>query len=294
MLQEIAPNIFYNHYYPDAVADDNSRIVIMRGEMRDREVLICVDEKDNTASFPVLSEFEGLDLQRLIYLFRIDDEQFFLYLDDETGRIDNCLSGGCSFWKMTDLRRAGLEPERYIFAVYTAFHLYEWYSTTRFCGKCGCRNTNDTIERARVCTGCGNKTYPRINPAVIIGVTDRESNRIILTRYRSGFSQNALVAGFTEIGETLEETVKREVMEEVGLEVDNIRYYASQPWGIASDILSGFYCDVVGDKDIKMDTSELKYAEWVSPGDIILQNPDYSLTNEMMRVFKEHGYDGTK
>ena len=82
-------------------------------------------------------------------------------------------------------------------------------------------------------------------------------------------------------------------MEEVGLEVDNIRYYKSQPWGVALDILSGFYCDVVGDKEISMDESELKYAQWVAPEDIILQSPDYSLTNEMMRVFKEKGYEGT-
>ena len=84
------------------------------------------------------------------------------------------------------------------------------------------------------------------------------------------------------------------IMEEVGLEVDNVRYYKSQPWGIASDILSGFFCDVVGAKEIKMDASELKYAQWVAPEDIDLQTPGYSLTNEMMKLFKEQGYEGTK
>ena len=139
---------------------------------------------------------------------------------------------------------------------------------------------------------CTHKVYPRINPAVIIGVIDREDNKILLTKYRTGFAQNALVAGFTEIGETLEETVKREVQEEVGLRVKNIRYYKSQPWGVALDILAGFFCEVEGDKEIKMDESELKYAEWVSPEDVILQVPDYSLTNEMMRLFKEKGASG--
>jgi NAD+ diphosphatase len=167
------------------------------------------------------------------------------------------------------------------------------YEASRFCGRCAAPTINDTSERARVCPKCGQKIYPRINPAVIIGVVDKENNRILLTKYRTGFAQNALVAGFTEIGETLEETVKREVMEEVGLNVTNIRYYKSQPWGIALDILAGFYCDVDGNRQIQMDESELKYAKWVAPEDIILQNPDYSLTNEMMRLFKEKGYEGT-
>lgn len=77
-------------------------------------------------------------------------------------------------------------------------------------------------------------------------------------------------------------------MEEVGLKVKNIRYYKSQPWGMASDILMGYFCEVDGDDDIFMDESELKYAEWVYREDIVLQPSDYSLTNEMMKIFKEN------
>ena len=95
------------------------------------------------------------------------------------------------------------------------------------------------------------------------------------------------MAGFTEIGETLEGTVEREVMEEAGLKVKNIRYYKSQPWGMAQDILVGFFCDVDGDDEIHMDRDELKYAEWVKREDIVLQPNNLSLTNEMMKVFKE-------
>ena len=96
-----------------------------------------------------------------------------------------------------------------------------------------------------------------------------------------------MIAGFTEIGETLEETVRREVMEEAGIRVKNIRYYKSQPWGIANDILTGFYCEVDGDDTIHMDRTELKYAEWVERSEIELQPDDSSLTNEMMKMFKE-------
>ena len=138
-----------------------------------------------------------------------------------------------------------------------------------------------------ICPKCGNILYPRINPAVIIGVIDKEANKLLVTRYKVGYGHNALVAGFTEIGETLEETVSREVMEEAGIHVTNIRYYKSQPWGIASDILVGFFCEVTGDREITMDNNELKFASWLSPKEIELQPLEYSLTNEMMKVFKE-------
>jgi len=84
----------------------------------------------------------------------------------------------------------------------------------------------------------------------------------------------------------LEETVQREVLEETGLRVKNIRYYKSQPWGIVDDILAGFYCDVDGETDIHMDESELKLAEWKTREELELQPDDFSLTNEMMLMFK--------
>ena len=136
-----------------------------------------------------------------------------------------------------------------------------------------------------MCPSCGNVVYPRINPAVIVGVI--KGDKLLITRYRSGYAHNALVAGFTEIGETLEETVAREVMEETGVKVKNIRYYKSQPWGMAQDILVGFFCEADGDGEIHMDENELKYAEWVNREDIVLQPNNLSLTNEMMKVFKE-------
>jgi NAD+ diphosphatase len=139
-------------------------------------------------------------------------------------------------------------------------------------------------ERALTCSCCGHVIYPRINPAVIVGVI--KGNCLLITRYRTGYAHNALVAGFTEIGETAEETVQREVMEETGIRVGNIRYYKSQPWGMAQDLLMGFFCEADGDSEIHMDQNELKYAEWVRREDIVLQPNDLSLTNEMMKVFK--------
>ena len=113
-------------------------------------------------------------------------------------------------------------------------------------------------------------------------------DRILLTKYAGrDFAHYALIAGFTEIGETFEETVQREVMEEAGVRVKNIRYYKSQPWGIVDDLLAGFYCDVDGNTRITLDRNELKEAVWVKREDVEGQPHDLSLTNEMMVVFRE-------
>ena len=313
MIQDITPHKLRNEYDPGERPVPGSRIFVFRENKEgrgDREILVKLDKEKMTLDYPKFSEIESKESYKkltddeLVYLFSVDDDNFFLVdpakedalskdesIEEALGRE---LADQYSFVPFRELRNAYYNPKEYIYAAFTAYQLAEWYKVTRFCGKCGTVNVNDSKERARTCPRCGNKIYPRINPAVIIGVTDKESDRIILTKYRVGYGHNALVAGFTEIGETLEETVAREVMEEVGLTVSNIRYYKSQPWGIASDILVGFYCDATGDKAIRMDEGELKYAEWVKREDIVLQPLEYSLTNEMMKLFKEKGYDGTK
>ena len=98
-----------------------------------------------------------------------------------------------------------------------------------------------------------------------------------------------LRAGFTEIGETLEETVSREVMEEVGLKVKNITYYKNQPWAFSDTLLMGFFCELDGSNQVKLDENELALAEWFERNQIPVEPDDISLTNEMMMVFRD-GY----
>lgn len=270
MIQDILPHHFDNSFQRKDV-DDNSIAICFCDEC----ILASYDEKERKLCFPLCKEIKE---DPYTYLFSIDEISYFLYLDQS--EID-----GFEKITMKDVRSLDLSDNVDPFICYSSYHLWKWYLDNRYCGRCKGTLIPDEKERAMRCPECGNIIYPRINPAVIVGVIN--GDRILLTKYRRNFAYNALVAGFCEFGETLEETVAREVKEETGLNVKNIRYYKSQPWGIALDMLAGFYCEVDGNDEITMDENELKYAEWVKREDIILQPKPYSLTNEMMSRFKE-------
>ena len=186
--------------------------------------------------------------------------------------------------------RQALFDKHHIFAAMTAFHLYDWYRNNRFCGRCGTPVVPDPSHKERMlsCPQCGNTIYPKICPAIIVGVIDGE--RILLTKYAGRNNPNyALIAGFTEIGETAEETVMREVYEEVGVRVKNLRYYKTQPWGMASDLLIGYYAELDGDPSITLDRNELSTGLWMDRKDIIIEDEDFSLTREMIVRFAKTG-----
>lgn len=293
MIQDIYPSKLDNGY-KNIKPEDNDLILVFNDEGK-----IYVGEDEGRMRFLTFADCRTGEAAPFSagYLFAVDDKKYFL-LDNYSNEADRNEAAkaqqksnifqkpGFEYYTIREIRDKFAGEENVdVYAAFTAYHLWKWYSDNRFCGKCGSALTHSEKERALVCPECGSVIYPRINPAVIVGVT--KGDCLLLTRYRRGYAHNALVAGFTEIGETLEETVAREVMEETGIKVRNIRYYKSQPWGIAQDMLVGFYCDADGDGEIRMDENELKYAEWVKREDIVLQPNNLSLTNEMMRVFKE-------
>ena len=288
-----------------------------------RNVLCHVDEQAGI-SFPKAGELlaAGASREHFRYLFSIDDRPFWLFAsfeEDADARSvlaglkakscdpGKCVSdeartdinpGSCASGHAEDveytvetlrvLRRT--KPKEECYAGETAYHLYVWYRDNSFCGRCGEQLEYSHKERAMICPSCGNVVYPKIAPAVIVGILNSSGDKIVMTRYAGReYKGHALVAGFCEIGETAEDTVRREVLEEVGLHVRNIRYYKSQPWGFDSNLLFGYYCTADEDEPIHMDDGELAKAVWVSRDEIGEEERNLSLTAEMIMHFKEEG-----
>ena len=273
MIQDISPHRLHNEFFPNAKVEAHDSVICIRQEA------IMVGGNSGNMVFPKGEDF-SVDLE-CRYLFSLDEHRIFLAVKDGIDPLP-----GFSYMTLKDIRLKMQKPLYHMYVAYTAWHLATWYRDNRFCGRCGHETVHSAKERAMVCPNCGNIIYPRIIPAVIVGVIN--GDKILMTKYANrNLPFYALVAGFVEIGETLEECVAREVMEETGVQVKNIRYYKSQPWGNVQDLLMGFYCDVDGDSTIRMDKSELKEAVWVQREDIQGQADDWSLTHHMMMTFKE-------
>lgn len=216
-----------------------------------------------------------------LFLFSIDDDRY-LYLDAAPDE-----RPGFAYKPFMSIR--WMQPRWRAFGAITAAHLAGWYAKNRFCGACAAPMTHKEDERAVACPACGAIIYPTISPCVIVGVAD--GDKLLLTRYANRGTRNyALVAGFIEVGESLEDAVRREVMEEAGVRVKNIRYYKSQPWGFSSSMLAGFFADLDGSPELTVDTVELEEALWVPRGEIVPPDVGVALTSEMIDAFRRGEY----
>lgn len=216
------------------------------------------------------------------YAFTLGQTAYFLADAEDLSSIPV----GFSVISSKDYRSMG--PKEAVFAAAVSESLHRWYGANRFCGRCGKPMIDSETERARVCPDCGLTVYPKICPAVIVAVTD--GDRLLLTKYQGrAFKRYALVAGFAEIGEPIEDTVRREVFEETGLRVKNLRFYKSQPWVFTDSLLMGFWCDLDGSDDVTIQKSELSEAGWYPRASIPTDHSGISLTGEMMEVFRQGG-----
>ena len=277
MIQDIFPHRFYNTYQQKR-PEDNSRIL----GFCDRMVYLSDQDGIRFLTFQEWKSYNqriGRGMPPLVYLFTIEEEDYFLTDIHKEDKI-----GDFRFYKMFDIRP--MQPKEAVFAATTAFHLYQWYRDNQFCGRCGKKLIHSEKLRMMQCETCNNMVFPKIAPAVIVGVT--HGDKILMTKYAGReYKRYALIAGFTEIGETVEETVQREVMEEVGLKVKKIRYYKSQPWGFDSNLLLGFFCELADEHEICLDREELSLAEWVDYHNILDDPEKLSLTHNMMEYFRD-------
>ena len=274
MIQEIAPHSYDNVHRVLRPAEGDLTLVFDGGRV------LCAQSGGGI----VLPRFGELDLPDARFGFELDGAPVFL----AEGPCGHPAEYG--FADARTLRYA--EPRHLAWAVGVGGSLTRWYRANRFCGACGAEMADSDAERARVCPGCGLTVYPRISPAVIVAVCDGE--RLLLTRYRGRpFKSYALVAGFNEIGESIEDTVRREVLEETGLRVRNLRFYRSQPWVFTDSLLMGFFADLEGGDTIRIQESELAEAGWFHRSEIPDDHSPISLTGAMIEVFRAGGESWT-
>lgn len=173
-----------------------------------------------------------------------------------------------------------------------ANQILDWHLSHQYCGQCGQPTQFLATQRAVTCASCKRQYFPRINPCVIMLVTHGE--KILLARsarFKSGYY--SCLAGFIEVGETAEETVVREVKEEVGVEVDNIRYVKSQSWPFPSQLMLGFFADYKSG-ELVLEEEEIEEAGWYSYDDLpVIPSADISVAGELIRLYGEYLKSGS-
>ncbi len=183
-----------------------------------------------------------------------------------------------------DLRAIFAAVDEEFFAVAgKAKQVVSWHATHHFCGRCGGETEPARGEMAMRCARCGMMHYPRVSPAVIVRV--RRGDEILLAR-SPGFPKGlrSVLAGFVEPGESIEETIHREVREEVGIEVENLRYFGSQPWPFPNSLMIGFTADYAGG-ELAPQPGEIEDAGWYRAGDLPQLPPKVSIARRMIEDF---------
>ncbi len=169
-----------------------------------------------------------------------------------------------------------------------------WQRRHRFCGTCGARNQQEESGHVLKCTACGNKQFPRSDPAVIVLVS-RDDKALLGRQATWPAGMYSTIAGFVEPGESLENAVRREVAEETGVTVDEVTYHSSQPWPFPASLMLGFHA-TASDRRTSLRDDELEDVRWFSRADIVAGLSDGLLTMSapISIAFRliEHWFDG--
>ena len=239
---------------------------------------LLVEVGDDALRVPCRERFEelGVTVVQRHYLGRYDGLPCHA-----VDLADESLPAGMDF---KDLRQVyGLLEEDLFVLGGRAVQIVEWDRTHQYCGRCGSRTQTKETERAKVCLQCGLHNFPRLSPAIIVAVERRDE--ILLAR-SAHFPQGmfSVLAGFVEPGETIEECVVREVKEEVGITVGNVRYFGSQPWPFPNSLMLGFTAEYM-EGELALDPSEIAEAGWFRADSLPSIPGRISIAGRMIRWF---------
>ena len=272
MIQDIFPHRFSNHYTTYQAIGENDCI------LHYHENSLLLKTMGDSLTIPRKKDFPEITGQtEYIFLFALDEVPCFLVWDELKADVAHFV-----YQEITSFRT--LQQQEIAWILMAGFHLLNWYAQNRYCGKCGTKTRHKPDERALECPGCQNVIYPKISPAIIVAIVC--GNKILLAR-GSNFrgSWYSLIAGYADVGESLEDTVKREVKEEVGLDVRNIRYYKSQPWPLSGSMMIGFVAEADDQQPVSVDRREIAEAAWFTRGNLPEYSMRLSIAGEMIEKF---------
>jgi len=217
---------------------------------------LLVDSRSQEPTIPLLSRLDELGFQSIedAYLGTLEGKHCYAAVVPDSVAPPSEMS-------FQDLFRLyGRLDQDLLMVAFRAVHLLDWSQKTRFCNQCGEEMKIQKGQRSKECPKCGHQSFPRLSPAVIVLVERGEQCLLARSpRFQNGFY--SVLAGFAEPGETLEETVEREVWEETGIEVQDIRYFGSQPWPFPDSLMIGFTARYAGG-EILVDGTEILEADW--------------------------------
>lgn len=209
------------------------------------------------------------------------DIEFCLFIGKYNSK--NCFVVNANFKKGFDLRDVyELNHDLYHIAG-KAVLVRDWYISHRFCGRCGVETQLDEKDMMLKCPSCGQVHYPRIAPAIIVAI--RKDDELLMAKH--SYHDNiryALIAGFVEPGESIEEAVHREVLEEVGIKIKNLKYQRSQSWPFPNSLMLAFTAEYESG-DIKVDGDEILKAKWFKKDEIIRYGSDISISDWLIQDF---------
>lgn len=218
----------------------------------------------------------GAPADDALYLGELDGEPCFAWLAEA--------GGAPADTEPVPLRQLfGALPDEAFAVAGRALGLTAWDRDHRCCGRCGGPTVRSARERARSCAGCGLAAYPRLSPAVIV-LVERDGRCLLARNARTRMPFFSTLAGFVEVGETLEDCVHREIGEEAGITVTDVRYFGSQPWPFTGSLMVGFTARWAGG-ELVPDPEELADAGWFAPDALPLVPPPLSIARALIDDF---------
>ena len=244
----------------------------------DNKILIHFDSESKRLRLPTRTEIEIKNPQSST-IFKLESGWA---LEGETFEKQK-LKGGFTFQSLRDVLGQLATPVAKEAAVGAQY--VNWSSIHKFCGHCGEKLKLSTTEVAKTCSSCEKTFYPQLSPVVITLI--RRGREVLLAKGQPPKKFFSCIAGFVEPGESLEECLRREVKEEVGLEVKNMKYFGSQPWPFPNNLMVGFTADWVAG-EVQVDTNEITEARWFDRDQLPEELPPRSsISRQLIEAFRK-------